>query len=248
MKTALISEWRKLTTVRSTFVVGGGVLFISALVAFLAYGRNAGLLQLNDPNFMHDGALSTLNFVAIFPALVAVLLVTHEYRYNTIMHTLTATRNRIYVMLAKISVVTVYAVVLTLLVVIVTVGFGVLGASVSGQQMSPQDLNLTDLLARGLMFMWGYTMLGLLMAMLIRNQVASIVTLLALPTIGEGLMTLVLKSNIKYLPFQSLSAVMKPTQGVFGSQTSAAATATVLIYIAIGAIAVAILLNRRDAN
>jgi ABC-2 type transport system permease protein len=248
MKPALISEWRKLVTIRSTFVLAGIILLATALISFFVFGYKAQIFQLMDPGFLKKGALTTINFVALFSALVGILLVTHEYRYNTIMHTLTATRNRLYVLLAKIAVVTAFAVIITLLVIVVTVGFAVLGANMQGANLAPQDLALGELLGRGVFYTWAYSMLGLLLAMIIRSQVAAIVTILVMPTVVEGLLMLLLKDNVKYLPFQALGSVINASNSGPTTLSVSAAIICVSIYLAIGFAASAVLLQRRDAN
>lgn len=249
MKAALLAEWRKLTTVRSTFVLGGLILVVTALVAFFAYGFKANSGQLSDPSLLYGGSLLTLSFVSTFGAIVAILLVTHEYRYNTILHTLTVTNNRLKILFAKVAVITAYVVALTILAIVVTIGFATLGTIVQGEEMTTQNLQLLELLGRALMYSWGYATLGLIVAVLVRNQVAAIVGFLVVPSIAEGLASLILKDNIKYLPFQSLNAVigngsMSPTAVL--STTSACLM--LLGYIAVGLVASAIMLRRRDAN
>ncbi len=218
-------------------------------MAFFAYGYKANSGQLSDPLLLYGGSLLTLNFVTTFSAIVAILLVTHEYRYNTILYTLTVTNNRLKVLLAKVAVITAYVVAVTVLAIIVTIGFAILGTSVQGEEMTTQNLQLLELLGRGLMYAWSYAMLGLIVAMLVRNQVAAIVGFLIVPSIVEGILTLLLKDNVKYLPFQSLNAVL----GGSGAPSAAAlsttnATLMVTGYIVVGLVASAVLLRRRDAN
>ena len=107
---ALKAEFRKLLTVRSTYFI---TLFALALLTFISLyvegyknGKDSvaagGSLYLAGSITQHSGIL------ALFGAIVALLLLAHEYRYSTIVYTFTNARSRSKVLLAKMIVVFTY--------------------------------------------------------------------------------------------------------------------------------------------
>jgi hypothetical protein len=95
-------------------------------------------------------------------------------------------------------------------------------------------------------------MAGLLLALLTRNQVASIVALFVVPDLAEQLLGLLLKHNTVYLPFSSLNQVIS-TGGDRNMATSsnlspAKAAGVYCIYLAVGWFVAWLLFIKRDAN
>jgi hypothetical protein len=95
-------------------------------------------------------------------------------------------------------------------------------------------------------------MAGLLLALLTRNQVASIVALFVVPDLAEQLLGLLLKHNTVYLPFSSLNQVIN-TGGDRNMATSsnlspAKAAGVYCIYLAVGWFVAWLLFIKRDAN
>src|ERR1700690_563954 len=101
MVPTLKAEFRKLFTIRSTY---GWILLAFVLVGiFSFYGEgfkdSAQLMQ--HPKLAEGGSLfiagtitQMASFVGLFGGIIALLLITHEYRYNTITYTLTASNSR----------------------------------------------------------------------------------------------------------------------------------------------------------
>ena len=103
----LRSEFRKLFTVRSTYVVSALALVLTIAIAFYGIGYKSG--HSLGASGLHDAALNGIAIVGVFVGILAILLICHEYRYNTIAYTLTTANNRLKVLLAKLIVVTVFA-------------------------------------------------------------------------------------------------------------------------------------------
>jgi ABC-2 type transport system permease protein len=203
---------------------------------------------LNDPNQYSSAILGALNLV-VFGAIVAILLVSHEYRYNTIMYTLTNSNSRSKVLLAKIIVISVYAVFLTILIGILSPVMTHLGIAAHGHTLGPQIVDYGNVIWRSLFYGWAYGMTGLLLAVLIRSQVGAIAALFLLPGLIEQLLTLWLKSNASYLPFTALSNVINSTpSGLPGRLTPSESAGVFLIYLVVGWVVAWILFLRRDAN
>jgi len=251
MLTNLKAEFRKLLTVRSTYFITGLVALLVILIAFFLEGWRLNAANLHDPTQLASDVTGGL-MVTVFGAIVAILLVTHEYRYTTIMYTLTSSNRRSKVLLAKFVVVSLYALFLTVLVGVLSPLMAYLGVHAHGHMLAPQTLHYSSLAWRSLFYGWGYAMAGFLLALLTRNQVASIVSLFLIPTLIEQLLgALLLKHNSIYMPFTALNQVLNgpSSEGPLSSTFSSARAAGVYcIYLAVGGIVAWVLFLKRDAN
>lgn len=233
------AECRKVLTLRSTYVISGlAIVLVSVLSFFMLGGFGA------DPDWLPNilGEVSTI--IGIFVAFVAILLMGHEYRYSTIMYTLTSANSRTKVLLAKI--VTVVGFALSLLFVVMLFAsiaymLGVYFSPVAGRELTMPTFFWNDL-GRAVFYVVAYGLIGLLFACLFRHLVGAIAALFVAPTI-EILLSIVLKGNTKYLPFVSL-------ENVHASSSMSAGKAALLltIYLVVGWIAARYLFIRRDAN
>jgi ABC-2 type transport system permease protein len=254
MLPALRAEFRKLFTVRSTYFITGGVTVLVMLIAFLLEGWRLQPDSLHNPYQLASDITGALN-LTIFGAIIAILLVTHEYRYNTITYTLISSNSRSKVLVAKFVVVSVYAVFLTVLIGVLSPLLAYLGAHAHGLTFAHQTLHYSNLAWRSLFYGWGYGMAGLILALLARNQVASIVALFVIPGVIEQLLTeLLLKHNGVYLPFNALSQVLNgPAEGAGSSSissnlSSGKAAGVYCIYLVVGVAVSWYLFLKRDAN
>src|SRR5580658_6941206 len=105
MITELKAEFRKVFSIRSTYVI---LAIMTALVIFFSFyvgGWRSDKANLLDPHRLFTISQQSINFIAIFPGLIALLLLTHEFRYNVISYSLTLSNNRSKVLAAKIIVV-----------------------------------------------------------------------------------------------------------------------------------------------
>lgn len=249
MMTNLKAEFRKVFSVRSTYIILTFVLILEFIFAFYASGYRVDAHDLHNPATLANDVTSAVSAVSVFVALIATLLMTHEYRYNTIMYSLTLSKSRTRVLLAKILVVSGVAVVFTLLVGLLSALLSILGADVHHLTFAPQTLHFGTLLWHSLFFGWGYAMAGLLIAALIRNQIGAIVTLFLAPDTIEGLLSLLLKKHTVYLPFSALHTVIGQGTGDYlHAITPAHAAEVVMVYLVGGWIIAWILFVRRDAN
>jgi ABC-2 type transport system permease protein len=249
MITNLKAEFRKVFSVRSTYVILAFVLILEIFFAFYSSGWRIDAHDLHNPNTLSNDITSAVSAVSVFVALIATLLMTHEYRYNTIMYSLTLSKRRTRVLLAKILVISVIAVVFTIIICALSPLLAVLGAHANHLKFAPQKLHYGTLLWRSLFFGWGYAMAGLLIAALIRNQIGAIVTLFIAPDTIEGLLSLVLKQHTVYLPFSALHTVIGQGMGNYLNAITPLHAAEVFMgYLLVGWIVAWILFVRRDAN
>jgi ABC-2 type transport system permease protein len=246
MITALKSEFRKLLTVRSTYILTGFVILLVTFVAFYPEGWRLQGAQLRDPMTLTNDVTGALN-VLVFGAVIAMLLMTHEYRYTTIMYTLTSSRSRSRVLWAKLVAVSVYALLLTSAIAVLSPLMSYWGVHASGHALAPQTIDYGSIVWRALFYGWAYITAALILAALIRNQIGAIVSLFVIPTV-EQLLSLLFKHASVYLPFIALNAVTQqpsPEQGTISHDRAAVVFG---IYLIVGWLVAWILFLRRDAN
>ncbi len=250
MKASLKSEFRKFLSVRSTYFITGFVLIFVLFIAFYVIGWRMNNLDLHNTGQLASDVTGALN-LTVFGAIAAVLLVTHEYRYNTIVYTLTNSNSRTKVLLSKFIVISVYAVFLSLLIGVLSPIVVELGVHANGHTLVPQILNYWNLAWRSVFYGWGYGMAGLILALLTRNQVASIAALFVIPDLAEKLLGLLLKHNTVYLPFSALNQVIR--SGASNMPTSSnlsplKAAGVFCIYLVVGLTVSWLLFIKRDAT
>ncbi|HLZ14692.1 MAG TPA: ABC transporter permease [Candidatus Saccharimonadales bacterium] len=242
----LKAEFRKLVTVRTTYVfVGLAILFVLFYAGFIEGYHLSGHDLLNRNLFNEDvvGALTSLPMV--FGAIVAILLMTHEYRHNTIMYTLTASNSRTKVLASKFITVAVFALLLTAVVGVLAPLASYVGVHLHGHTLAPQLVQYHSLVWRALFEGWAYLMIALLLGVLIRNQIGAIVSLFVIPTL-EQVLGLLLKEKTVYLPFNALNAILsKPERGTLSYGHAALITGA---YLLGGWLIAWYLFVRRDAN
>lgn len=244
----LKAEFRKLFTVRSTYVISGFALLLIMFLAFYVGGFRLTTAELQNPLLLAGDVTSAASTVGIFVALIAILLMTHEYRYNTIMYTLTSSNSRSKVLFAKFLALGSFAVVFMLAIAILSPAMSYLGIVAHGHTLGPQTVHYGDLLWRSLFFGWGYGIAGLLIAALVRNQVGAIAALFVVPGAIEQLLGLLLKHNAQYLPFMSLGSVISSNVSGSGGLSPSRAALVFTGYLIIGWIIAWLLFLRRDAN
>lgn len=248
MTATLKSELRKLTTIRSTYLITAFVLAITSLLSFFAYGYKIDPALLASSGMVHEQLYSVISTFATFAAILSILLVAHEYRYNTIGYTLTLSKSRLKVLFSKITALLMYATVVGAAVLGAAYAASQIGLAMKGATLSPQVLS-ADIIWQFLAYTWGYVLTGVIIAVLVRGLVGSIVALLLIP-MAEQLLSLVLKDNTKYLPFRSLDAVAVSTTSPapFQVLSNMAGFGVFCIYLAVLGGAAVWLFVHRDAN
>lgn len=252
MIAALKAEFRKILTVRSTYLLILFSVLLTLIFAFYIEGWRAANQGPNFPEKLANEVTSAVIATSIFVAIVGVLLVTHEYRYNTITYTLTASRSRTRVFWSKIITTTVISLAFVILMGVLSPLLTWLGATLNGVNLGPQTINVGDLLWRSLFYGWAYSMFGVFLAIIIRNQIGVIAFLLLVPGTVESLLGLLLKQNVVYLPFSSMTNVISPTS-VASAEGVAVVSAVTSAFVVIGylictGVASWVLFLKRDAN
>jgi len=204
----LKAELRKLLTVRTTYGFLGFALVLELFLGFFINGWRADPLTLRDPGTLANDFAGAVHLLSLLAAIVGILLFTHEFRHNTIAYTLTLANSRSKVLASKIIVVSVMAIIFTLVSGALAPILSMWGMHLHHLHLVTQSIPYGSLLWKGLFYGWGYTMAGLLIATLVRNQIGAIVTLFIVPGTIEGLLMLWIKHNVVYLPFSALNSIL----------------------------------------
>jgi ABC-type transport system involved in multi-copper enzyme maturation permease subunit len=259
MIAAIKAEFRKLLSVRSTYFITVlafiFLAFISLYVESFVNGKRD--VKADGATFLASSIMQHASILAVFGAIVALLLLAHEYRYNTVLYTLTSSNSRTKVLLAKIITVMAYALVLSVVGMFVGLALERLGLHWAHVSLPHQNLSLLNYFAKMLFYCEGYALAALLFVGLLRNQVAAIVVLFLEPSTFEGLLSLLFKHNSVYMPFMALSQVIAVPTGDITRHRIISATGYLsaprgalvfAAYLVGGCIIAWILFLRRDAN
>lgn len=255
MMALLKSEFRKLLSVRMTYVVTLiGFVITGGLMSFYSMGMNDARMGGQDPRFMEGAILNNASFMAVFVCIVALLMVTHEYRYNTIMYTLTSSAGRTKAFLAKLAAIGIFAIAVTAFISVAGPLLVLLGMKLKGVEFAvSQTIPYLDVAWRCLYYGFGMATFAAIIAYIIRNQVGTIATFFVAINTVEGVIgSLLLKENAKWLPFTSIQHVVNvtPPEGIGGQGYWSPSQAALLfsVYLAIGTVIAWLLFLRRDAN
>lgn len=218
-------------------------LVIIGLIAYAGgYKANVETSLLN-PSYLADQVTQSINFVELILSFVGILLVTHEYRYNTILYTFTSSSSRLKVLFAKLAAVSAFSIVASLVFGALTIAFTYIGVKLAGNDLAPQHFDAINVFARVAFGGWGFSMFALILALIIRSQVGAIAAIFLIPSTLEPILGIFLKKNQEYLPFTALSGVL-----AHANISYSRAALVSLIYVAVGLVVAAILFTRRDAN
>lgn len=246
MINSLKAEVKKLFTVRSTYVVLiiASVLLLG-IVSFYAMGVNNSTPMVEGA----DIANSALNIATVavgFVSIIGMLLITNEYRFNTIIYTFTAAKSRLKVVFAKLIVITLFTIATGVLFWILSYVFSMIGIQLGGNEVvTNTDVPILANLGKITFYSAGYGLLSALFAFVVRNQGAAIAMLLFLPNIIEGLLSVFLKSYIDVLPFRALTNILINDNSIEIIANPYLVTA---IYSGIYIMVICFLIQYRDAN
>lgn len=249
---ALKSDFRKLLTIRSTYILTTLAVLLITLLAFYfeGYRGNTGSAASTLQPTAYREIVSTVSGMTafFFVSIIAILFMAHEYRYNTIMYTLTANARRSKVLLSKIIVMVSFGVLFGIAAVLLGLGLYSFGVSLRGASLPAQDFPLFAEFGRVAVYFAIYALFGLLLATLLRNIVAAIGTLFAFPIIIEPLSSMILKENAVYMPFAATDTIIGASL-IQGSKLSS--NEAILVagsYVVVGWAIAWLLFLRRDAN
>lgn len=243
----LKSDFRKLSTIRSTYFISIiAIGFIGAL-SFWFEGIKANSEQLSNTT-LQSVISSSVSVGAIAVSIITILLMAHEYRYNTISYTLTAAANRSKVLASKAITVIIFSAIFGLVLTAVAIASCLLGLSISGESLPGQNLDIASVIMKVVLYFAGYALASLWIAVILRSLVGAIVCFFIIPSTIESLLgALILKDNAKYLPFRSLDGILTFQSSPSYLTPTDSAFVAGLYLLAFGVVAW-LLFTRRDAS
>jgi ABC-2 type transport system permease protein len=209
LRDALLFEWVRVRTLRSTYWLIAAALAVNVAVALsvavAARGRPLGA-DVVGAAVTAGGAYLPVPFAAVFLAVVGILATGHEYRYGTIQPTLTTVPRRPVLLAAKIIVVAAVSLVAATLSLVVD---AVVALLVWGELPGLLDPPLVEALPGYVLLVLLWTVLGAALAQLFRGVPAALVVILVVPLIVEQLVFSLsfvtvlhwLAPVVKFLPF-----------------------------------------------
>jgi ABC-2 type transport system permease protein len=253
MKSTLSAEFKKLLTVRYTYAISIFFLLLLGFISFYGQGYKAEPGTINNL-FLAGTIVAIANVASVAGGLIGLLLMAHEYRYNTIVYTLASSNSRSKVLAAKIISVFGFVLVYSILATALGLALTALGAKVAGHSIPHQDINYLVFFAKSVFTCEAFALVGLLIPALVRNMQASVAVLFIVPNTLEALLSIVIKHPDKWLPFHALAQVTEPPimpdklgHIAFNEVSPVRGAVTFLIYLAIGWLIGWYLFLRRDA-
>lgn len=241
------AEILKIFTVRSTYILIGLAILLEIFVGFLI-GYHATGADLHNTQYLSTQISDAIAVVTIFSTIIAILLMSNEYRYNTIMYTLTYSNSRSKILIAKIGAIASFAVIYSIVTAILAVLLIYLGINVHHLTLVHQTFYYWDIIWRVVFYCCASMLFGLLWVLYFRSIVAAIVIMFLIPSTVEPLIGLLIKDNKIYLPYTALGQVLtKAPNGVKQLSFENAAIVS-LIYICTGFAIGWTLFLRRDAT
>jgi ABC-type transport system involved in multi-copper enzyme maturation permease subunit len=241
------AEFRKVFTIRSTYIILAIMLALIFFFGFYVGGWHSQKIDLLNPHHLFSVSQQAINFLAILPAVIGLLLFSHEFRHNLASHSLTLSNSRSRVLAAKIVVISVVSLIASAITLSLSPLLSRWGISANHLHLVHQTFYFSAIAWRGLVFGLGYALAGLVLVALIRNQIGSIVALFILPDTIEGLLSIWLKGSTVYLPFSALHSVLGVGLDVSNSKLSPLKSLLVFIcYLTAGLIVAWVLFLKRD--
>jgi len=245
---ALNSEFRKLVTTRSTwFLLLISFLLTSGLIGFWIYGFKDVGRATGNPGALLEAMFTSVNAIGVFFSFMAILLVGHEYRYNTIVYSLTSANRRTKVFFAKYIAVAAFGLaVAAALLLVMTLALHI-GFLVGGVDHAAQRLPDWNFIWRATASVLGSITFAYIISMLIRSLTGAIAVVIVLPSFIEGILTLLLHGNVKYLPYTALGNLTQQTTNVTNVSVAFSLAVVCTYAVVLGAVACGLFI-KRDAN
>jgi hypothetical protein len=195
---AIVSEIRKVFTTRLWWAMLLGMALLAGLIA-LGFAALVGTEFGEDPSTgvnpfakMNVGVAQLIynagliqNFTTLFPLALGVLLITGEYRHQTITATFLSTPRRWVVLVSKSVAVVLIGVVYAVAHTAASVAGGAAMLAGKGHPTLLDDPEVWRSLGIGVLAFVVWTMLGFGFGMLVRNQVAAVLIAVGASLIGQ---------------------------------------------------------------
>lgn len=242
MRAALLTEWRKILTTRAWWInVLAAFAYMAMMGAILAGAFVFGNRQVESGQVSGQAALDPVALAMtvytlavslgyIFPALLGALAVTSEFRHRTITPTLLAEPRRGLVLGAKLVAVLPFAALVALASVTGSVLAGAATLAVLGEPTMLGDSDVQAAIARSVLALILWALVGVGFGSVLTNQVAAIVVLLGFTQLVEPLLRLALSA------FDATQEIAKFLPGAAGESLAGAS-----LYSSTGTVGVGLL-------
>lgn len=206
MRDALAYEWKRITTVRSTYwMIGLTWFFVCGLAALLAIGLGSDDFSelptgrtweyLTTVVITAGGSVFSIPVLsAAFCGVMGAMAFGHEYRHGTIKQTLLAVPDRTAVFVAKLLVVAVWVVTLSVGIMLLNLG----SAALFMDNFEMSKLALRPMLMFAL-YNLGFAWVGMGLAMILRNLAGALVAVLVWPYAVEPIIFGILRFGFEGL-------------------------------------------------
>jgi ABC-2 type transport system permease protein len=211
------AEWTKLFTTRVWLglVLGACVMVAGFAILFTSFAGNAesGIPPVGTPLY-EELALSTAANANVLFLILGIIGMTQEYRHRTATPTFLTTPRRGRVVIAKLTAYALVAVPFALVVVAVNYGVAAVAAGARGAVPELTGDNLRVLASSGLALVI-YTVIGVGLGALVRNQVGAIVGGLVYLFVVEAIVRQIsaIAGAYKWLPGGALEALTATLDG-----------------------------------
>jgi ABC-2 type transport system permease protein len=207
----LAAELRKLTSVRTTWIITGVGLVLVAFGAgfFIFEEQFSGPFLGTDPELAV--AIDQIGGLSPVVLVIGLLAMTTEFRHGTIGRTLQFTPSRTRVMGAKLVIGTAYGVVFFALGLVVVA----MMVAIRGQLPTVGDETFAALW-QGPVGLALTAVFGVALGALLRNQVVAVAVALIYLFIGETLVNQFFPDVARWMPFQALNAVFLSEEAMAG--------------------------------
>jgi ABC-type transport system involved in multi-copper enzyme maturation permease subunit len=219
------SEWTKLRSVRSTWIMAASTIFAGAALSVLGVSDDLDILPSDLPDGWDPTAISLKGFLfaQLLVGMLGAISITSEYSTGMIGSSLSVVPSRSHLLAAKMAVVALVALGTSLATTVVS--FSAVQAILSNAGLpaaSVGDPGVARALLGGSLFLMLVALVGLTVGVLTRSTTGSLATLigatLLTPAIAPGLPGAVGDWFARYWPTTAGQAVYKvvPVEGMVG--------------------------------
>jgi len=244
MKAQIVSEFRKLTTTRSAYLLLGGLLLVVGLVGAANILDEKVVPNLGAPLERQPYLLIPLAITTTFTMILGIRSFTDEFRHGSIVPTLLASPDRRRVLGAKLVAVGAAGAVYAAAAMVVGVARAVIALEAKGGDVTWSVAALAHVGGNLIIASALWAAIGVAVGLAVRHQTAAIVGVFVWGIVVEGAVGAILPAVGKFLPDAASSAIV----GVNAEDLLAPGPA-VLVFAAwtvAAAIVAARLMQRRD--
>lgn len=239
----LRSESRKTLTTKGTFILVASAIVMVALVAASTV-LSMPPEKLDGP--IHDQVAYFVGSIvlAVFALVMGVRSFTDEFRHGTIVSTVLAIRSRTELLVAKAIVAVGVTLIMSILGLLALVGVALGLSGVKGGELGVESSDWTAFVGF-VGAMLGWTVLGIGLGAMVRNQVAGVVGALVWVLVVENFASGFVGEAAKYMPGQLAHAIAGVSSTAYLLAVLPAA-ALFIGYAVLLCLAASVMLDRRD--